>query len=526
MLHSDPLSFRAVSVDHALPGLLDRLLQERTRGSRNGRMKEIGPVSITIEKPWLRYVTVAERKVSLPAQIAETMWVLAGRNDVEWLSHYLPRAKDFSDDGTTWRGGYGPSLRDFRGVDQLWHVVELLREDVETRRATISLYDPVRDTPAGLKDVPCNNWLSFRVGNDGRLHLNVATRSNDIVWGWSGINTFEWSALLAVVCALTGLAQGTIRYNITSLHLYERHFQKARRIVEANRGEHVPLEGVGLRFTSLGPGTTRRNFDAVLADWFRVEETIRKGLPGVDSFIRSHPDRLMQEWLRALRYWHQGCRPAPSNLLNLSLALSPAFKGGSAVEPEKTPETPFLDFVCQLHAEKDAVYGDSWCRRGEQVSILANIARKIDRLGKAGAGDTELDTAVDLLVYLVKYRLWLYDHVGGPVPVSSVPSGSFDSPKLSEGTRYVDQLLRSLGEPSGLPARDRQKDMASTLSEEFDRLMAEAQDGIPLRVARVTRMMHSAYAYAGAVWARKQLDEKRATQRFDGYALAGEGDSE
>ena len=542
MLNSDPLSFRAVSVNHALPQLLDLLLQEKTRGSRNGRMKELGPVSITIEKPWLRYVSVAERKVSLPAQIAETMWVLAGRNDVEWLSHYLPRAKDFSDDGTTWSGGYGPSLRAWGPdrVDQLWHVVELLREDVETRRAVISLYDPARDTEPWLKDVPCNNWLSFRVGNDGRLHLNVATRSNDIIWGWSGINTFEWSALLAVVCALTGLAQGTIRYNITSFHLYERHFAKARRIVDANQGREIALEDAGPRFTSLGPGTTRGTLRAVLDSWFRIEADIRSGDPNVGLYINRHPDALMREWLWALRTWHLGLRPAPNNHLNLALANSPALKVFKTNDPipapwaKETQEASLLDTMVALHKEKDAVYGDSWCRRGEKVSILANIARKVDRLGKAGAGDTELDTAMDLTIYLVKYRLWLADHGLALTPGGVSHSGA-EGEKFHESPKYVGQRLRKLAaglDYSWLTGDDLPAKMIAYLQQDFESLLSAAESGGP-RGLHVVSLEQWSFYYTRMVWdqlqaqkKRKQLDEKRATQRFDGYARAGEEESE
>ena len=538
MLNSDPMSFRAVSVNHALPELLARILQEKTRGSRNGRMKELGPVSITIEKPWLRYVSVAERKVSLPAQIAETMWVLSGRNDVEWLSHYLPRAKDFSDDGTTWSGGYGPRLRAWGPdrVDQLWRVVELLREDTETRRAVINLYDPARDTEPWLKDVPCNNWLSFRVGNDGRLHLNVATRSNDIIWGWSGINTFEWSVLLAVVCALTGLAQGTIRYNITSFHLYERHFAKAHRIVDANQGREIALEDAGPRFTSLGPRTTRGTLRAMLDSWFRIEAHIRSGDPDVGLGVNSHPDALMREWLWALRTWHLGLRPVPNNHLNRALANSPALKVFKTNDPipapwaKETQEASLLDTMVNLHKEKDAVYGDSWCRRGEKVSILANIARKVDRLGKAGAGDTELDTAMDLTIYLVKYRLWLADHGLAVTPRGVQHSGAAGE-QYHKGHRYVEQrlrLLETLIHYSELDTGDPQGLLITTVRDGFERLLDAAEAGDP-RGPLVTALEQWAFLYTSLVWdqlqaqkKREQLDEKRATQRFDGYALAGE----
>jgi hypothetical protein len=80
-----------------------------------------------------------------------------------------------------------------------------------------------------------------------------------------------------------------------------------------------------------------------------------------------------------------------------------------------TPDLEFADAVRRLHRAKDAAYRDAWRRRGEVLSILANIARKVDRLeyGLGGApatsGETLLDTAVDLLVYWLKYQAYLAD---------------------------------------------------------------------------------------------------------------------
>ena len=212
---------RFSSATEALPHLLNKLL---TAGSvipsRNGGTRELTMQHITIDQTTDPYITTPGRNVSLPAQIAETMWILAGRNDVEWLANYLPQAPRFSDDGKTWRGGYGPRLRKFAGIDdnidQLKYIIDLLREDPDTRRAVFTIYDPATDSRPG-KDIPCNNWVHF-LARDGKLHAHVAIRSNDAMWGWSGINSFEWSILNQVVAAYAGLHPGTITYDISSLH--------------------------------------------------------------------------------------------------------------------------------------------------------------------------------------------------------------------------------------------------------------------------------------------------------------------
>lgn len=399
--------------------------------------------SFTIENPCDRYITLGDRNVSLPAQIAETMWILTGRNDIKWLSNYLPRAKDFSDNGITWRGGYGPRLRDkvFADTDPLENVVKMLKEDPDTRRAVISIYNNGLDLGVDSKDIPCNNWLHFII-RDGHLHLNVATRSNDLFWGWSGINQFEWSALLEIVAGLVGVGVGFITYNITSLHLYERHYKRAAKLRYAGwTGSNNNLP----RFEFSGDV---EEFDQLVDKWFRVEKMIREEPRGSAwGHIAKFPEPMLRSWLACLYAWWHGdvtdrffqnninggyligttmleaLRNSPKRKVpkEESKAAHPSNGTGYPEPDSKTVlEHGFLAFVENLHAEKHAVYGDSWKKRGEQIGIMANIARKIDRLGEAGAGDTAADTAIDLLVYLVKYGQWLDGEDDGPEGVRRV----------------------------------------------------------------------------------------------------------
>ena len=75
--------------------------------------------------------------------------------------------------------------------------------------------------------------------------------------------------------------------------------------------------------------------------------------------------------------------------------------GASAVE--------FRQSISALHRVKDAAYRNAWKKRGEVMSIMANIARKVDRLEYVSAGapatqdESLIDTATDLFVYLLKY---------------------------------------------------------------------------------------------------------------------------
>ena len=71
------------------------------------------------------------------------------------------------------------------------------------------------------------------------------------------------------------------------------------------------------------------------------------------------------------------------------------------------------DLLLRVASEKAAVYGISWRKRGEAFSIIPNVARKVDRLGAPGAGDTELDTRLDLVNYLALYVGWTWRNIVG-----------------------------------------------------------------------------------------------------------------
>lgn len=417
---------RYLNVNDALPELAGHVLRGDEVGTRTGnRALERLHEQVTLNEPWMRYPLLPQRRASLPAQIAETMWVLAGRNDVEWLSHYLPRAPEFSDDGKTWRGGYGPRIRGLHGVDQLEHVVDVLRKDPLSRRAVIQIYDAEVDSQSG-KDIPCNDFITFQ-SRLGVLNMHVFVRSNDLVWGWSGINAFEWSVLQEIVAAILGIGVGRLTFSISSLHVYDRHWKRMRELHEAYPDVAATPWGTDFDAPRMGRSIQSvQELDDDITLWMRAEKKIRQA----DSFDAAWEhvqavdvNPMFKSWLEVLAVWWWGADLShiKSATLRASLALSPKQKhpltekaAAKPVEPEpKQNWDDFIEGVVEMHRVKHESYGDSWKKRGETLGILANIARKVDRLGATDQYETAMDTAVDLLVYLVKYQLFLLDQTTG-----------------------------------------------------------------------------------------------------------------
>lgn len=420
-------SYTFPTVSEALPILLRNLLSQGDEvGSRNGRVKEFLNTQITLTNPTRREVLSLNRKANVFAQIAETMWVLSGRNDVEWLSAYLPRAFDYADDGAHWRAGYGPRIRGTQqnGLDQLDRVIKMLQRDPLTRQAVIQIWDVTDgDIDLALKDRACNTQLQFQ-SRLGRLHLTVTVRSNDAMWGWSGINAFEWSTLQEIVASLLGIAVGPLTFNIGSLHLYEPHWEKASRI------EWISEEFETIPFNPDHLVTSLDEVDRLLDRWFVWEGMCRTGEVTAD-LLEEWEEPLFKAWAAAIAYYWMREDEWLADLRGTALAGAIARTPASVLpEPVQRPLAglvvvgpattlnenvrAFYDFVKDLHAAKHASYGDSWKKRGEKLSILANIARKVDRLGVGDEFDSSADTMIDLWVYLAKYLCWLDGKSAGP----------------------------------------------------------------------------------------------------------------
>jgi len=285
------------NISFAAPGSFADIMEKGDEIAVRGQLtREICNQVTILERPLERFLFLPGRLNDCVAQIAESIWILAGRNDIAWLSHYLPRAPDFSDDGKTWRAGYGPRLRNWRGrTDQLDEVRKLLLSDPSTRRAVMTIFDPELDYEASL-DIPCNNWIAWLI-RDGRLNMSIALRSNDAMWGFSGANAFEWSVLHELLAHWTNTQVGTATFFAASFHLYERHFKIVPAIVSRFHG--ISPYDFGIRRLPLSVKWT--NLERTLQDWFAAEEHIRSDPKNELPHLDAVDDEFLRESLKLLR---------------------------------------------------------------------------------------------------------------------------------------------------------------------------------------------------------------------------------
>lgn len=200
--------------------------------------------------PQNRVLTAPFRYNNIFATVAEVLWVFAGRDDMEWLTNFLPNAINYSDDGRIWGAAYGPRLREYWGafrrkagvsfvrqrnkVDQLQNIVDILTADPASTQAVINIYSADRDQNllGGTKDTPCTMYLQFLI-RGRRLHCICKMRTGDALWGVYNINVVEWMFLQEVLALVLDVEVGSYMHNAGSFHYYLDKEVRIKKMLEA-----------------------------------------------------------------------------------------------------------------------------------------------------------------------------------------------------------------------------------------------------------------------------------------------------
>jgi thymidylate synthase len=226
------------SVDELYCSVLSALLSKgRWVLPRGAKTLEITPFVAVLSNPRRRCVTNSERRWSLPLALGEFCWHASASRELAPLEYYAPRWREFSDDGSSIRGScYGYRIFDSNeeGLNQWERIKEILRSDMSSRRAVLYFGDSTTlNTQA--KDVPCLNTAQFLV-RDGRLNAYISMRSNDAVWGLP-YDIFLFTMLQELLSGELQIPLGHYCHFATSMHIYETHVDKARKMLRAGFAE-------------------------------------------------------------------------------------------------------------------------------------------------------------------------------------------------------------------------------------------------------------------------------------------------
>lgn len=201
------------------------------RNSRNGPViKMPHPTTLYYERPTERVLFDPVRDANPFFHFFESLWMLAGRNDLGFMTRFVGNFGQYSDDGKTLHGAYGYRWREHFALDQLKVITQQLRNNPDDRRCVLGMWDVNADLGRNGKDLPCNTHIYFNTepnveGSGIRLNMTVCNRSNDAVFGAVGANVVHMSYLQEYVAAACGYDVGSYWQVSNNMHVYEQHFE-------------------------------------------------------------------------------------------------------------------------------------------------------------------------------------------------------------------------------------------------------------------------------------------------------------
>ncbi len=215
---------------HAYLDLLRQLLASGTR-----KTDRTGTGTLSLFGPQLRFdlgagfPLLTTKKVHLKSVIHELLWFLKGDTNVAYLRENGVKIWDeWADEngdlgpvyGKQWRRWAGP---DGQQIDQIGQMVQLLRQQPDSRRMVLSAWN-VAELPA-MRLSPCHALVQFYVA-EGRLSCQLYQRSADVFLGVP-FNIASYALLTLMLAQVTGHQPGEFVWTGGDTHLYLNHLQQA-----------------------------------------------------------------------------------------------------------------------------------------------------------------------------------------------------------------------------------------------------------------------------------------------------------
>jgi len=203
------------NANEAYEYLHDQIIQN---GVDFGDTKALFNVGFYITDPKDRKIINKERNWKEDYAEAEWQWYLSGDPSIFKLGDIYgkipPIWSRMADEKGNVNSNYGYQ---WQRNDQIGYVVDLLKREMHTRQACISIYDG-KEHDKYTNDTPCTYAIQF-TNVENRLNMCVTMRSNDLWYGFCN-DQYQFSKLLELVCKRTGLDMGSYYHFAHNLHIY------------------------------------------------------------------------------------------------------------------------------------------------------------------------------------------------------------------------------------------------------------------------------------------------------------------
>ena len=188
--------------------------------------KALFNVGFTIESPMDNHISCEQRNWKQDYAEAEWQWYLSGDNNIKKLGDLYGKVpeiwKRMADELGRVNSNYGYQ---WQRENQLDNVIEMLKDNPNTRQATISIYDGKQIESGVYKyDTPCTYAVQFTIVDD-KLNMCGTMRSNDLWYGFCN-DQYCFSRLQLMIADKLEIRLGTYFHFAHNLHLYNNIIEK------------------------------------------------------------------------------------------------------------------------------------------------------------------------------------------------------------------------------------------------------------------------------------------------------------
>lgn len=237
---------RLLSVDQQYQSLIKKIL---TEGREKKDPQGVGNISLhgasltfNLSTGLYPLLGLRDLKGSRKAMAEELFWIMSGSTNVFdlhkvgvhiWDQWAEATKKDFPKYPEGSLGPvYGKQWRAFNGggpkpVDQLAEAMRLLKENPDSRRIVISVWNPYDVTQVFIS--PCIRYLQFHHA-EGRLGLSVIQGSADVPVGVP-FDIAEYALFLRMVAQVNRMQPALLDYHLVDAHIYKNQIPAMKELL-------------------------------------------------------------------------------------------------------------------------------------------------------------------------------------------------------------------------------------------------------------------------------------------------------